>query len=188
MKRFHSALIIILVLSVSVLVMILPTFMTKGISRVELHQELQLPLILNDEKDIKILFFGYAGCVDICTPRLQDLATFYATLDEKTKKRVSLEFLDISRPADANLPDSFAKFFNNNFKGIYLDDTILRTYTKAFRVYFSQSLLDEKEFDHSANLYLVKKNKDKKELRYIYSAYPFDFEQITLDIEELTNE
>ena len=188
MKKVHSSLIIVLVLIVSVLVMILPTFFTKGVSRVELRQELQLPLILNDDKDIKILFFGYAGCADVCTPRLQDLATFYSTLDKETKKRVGLEFLDISLPADKSVTHSFANFFNKNFKGIYLSEDVLRTYTKAFRVYFAQSLLDEREFDHSTNLYLIKKNKNKKELRYIYSSYPFDFKQIILDIEELKNE
>lgn len=186
-KKLYALFIILLVLSVSVLVMIAPSFATKGISRVELSQELQLPLILNDEKDIKLVFFGYAGCTDVCTPRLYDISVFYSSLNEDTKKRLGVEFLDISIPKDETLPDTFAKFFNKNFKGIYLDKSILREYTKAFSVYFASGLLDKTEFDHSNNLYLIQKNKNKKELRFIYHAYPFDFKQIRKDIEELKN-
>ena len=187
-KRIYAALILFFVVATSIFIMILPSFATKGISRISLHQELQLPLILNDEKDIKLVFFGYAGCADICTPRLQDLASFYKELPTATKKRVGVEFLDISIPEDSALPNDFAKFFHKDFKGIYLNKKILRDYTKEFQVFFSQGLFNKKEFDHSTNLYIIKKTKKTKELRYIYTSYPFDFQQITLDIEELTNE
>jgi len=187
-KKLYASLILFSIASISVLIMLAPTFFTKGVSRVSLNQELQLPLILNDTKDIKLIFFGYAGCVNVCTPRLQDLALFYETLGENTKKRVGVEFLDISVPQDIKLPNQFAQYFHKDFKGVYLDELIMREYTKAFRVYFSQSLLDKTEFDHSSNLYLVTKDKDKKSLRYIYTSYPFDFKQIKLDIEELLHE
>lgn len=187
-KKIYAIFIIFLILGVSILVMIIPTFFTKNISRVTLQQELHLPLLLNDNKEITLVFFGYAGCADICTPRLQDIAKFYETLNKETKKRVGVEFLDISIPEDKTLPDSFAKFFNKSFKGIYLDQNILREYTKAFNVYFASNLFDKTEFNHTTNLYLTKKNKNKKKLRFIYTSYPFDFKQIHLDIEELINE
>ena len=187
-KKVYPALIIIFILAVSVLIMILPSFLTKGVSRVELRQELNLPLVLNDDKNIKLVFFGYAGCTTICTPRLQKLSKFYDSLSQKTKDEVGLEFLDISVPADETLPHSFANFFNKDFKGIYLNANEMRDYTRAFNVYFAQSLFDKKEFDHSSNLYIIKKVGDRKELRYVYTAYPFDFKQIKLDIQELQNE
>lgn len=186
-KKLYASLMITLVLVVSVLIMIVPTFFSKNISRIELHQELNLPLLLNDEKDIKLVFFGYAGCADICTPRLQDIDKFYKTLNEDIKQEVGVEFIDISIPQDKTLPDSFAKFFNKDFKGIYLDKDVIREYTKAFSVYFSSGLIDKTEINHTTNLYLIKKSENKKELRFIYTSYPFDFEQIKLDIEELKN-
>ena len=100
--------------------MIIPTLFTDGISRVSINKEFDLPLILNDEKDIKIIFFGYSGCTDICTPRLYAINELYKTLDTKTKKRVGVEFVDISAPYDETMPSKFAKFFNSEFKGIYL--------------------------------------------------------------------
>ncbi len=187
-RKIHAGLIMVLVVVVSIFIMIIPTFFTKGISRTALNKELRLPLILNDKKEVKLVFFGYSGCRDICTPRLYSIDEFYKTLNKETRKRVGVEFLDISVPYDKALPSRFAAFFNPDFKGIYLKQNILREYTKPFDVFFSQSLMDNTEYDHTANLYLLKKTKDKKELRYIYNAYPYDFEQITLDIKELLNE
>ncbi|NOQ30440.1 MAG: hypothetical protein GQ570_04875 [Helicobacteraceae bacterium] len=176
------------VILISVAITILPTFFTTGISRVELKQEFDLPLVLNDKKEIKLIFFGYSGCIDICTPRLISIAKFYSSLSPELKQHVGVEFLDISTPEDKTLPTQFAQYFNSDFKGIYLPKDVLRNYTKIFSVYFSKSLLDETEYDHSSHLYIVKRTGDKKELRYIYNSYPFDFKQIKLDIEELLNE
>lgn len=187
-KKLLPASMLILVVAVSILIMIIPTFFTKGISRVTLNKEVNLPLILNDDKDVKLLFFGYSGCSDICTPRLQSLNNFFETLDADMKKKVGVEFLDISVPNDNDLPSRFAEFFNPNFKGIHLADNVLREYTKAFHVYFSQSLIDKAEYDHTANIYILKKTQNKKELRYIYNSYPYDFKQINLDIKGLLNE
>lgn len=187
-KKVYPLLMFLLVIFISLFIMIVPTFFTKNISRLELKKEVNLPLVLNDTKEVKLLFFGYSGCRDICTPRLDTLSELYNSLDEKSKKRVGVDFIDISVPSDTTLPARFANFFNKEFKGIYLNEETLRTYTKEFQVFFSASLRDKKEFDHTSNLYLVKKSKDKKEIRYIYNAYPYDFKQIKLDIEELLNE
>jgi protein SCO1/2 len=170
------------------LIVIIPTFFTKGVSRLSTDKEVNLPFILNGDKDIELIFFGYAGCSDICTPRLYAINNFYNTLNSKIKEKVIVKFLDISTPYDETLPSRFAQFFNPDFQGVYLAKDVLRDYTKAFNVFFSKSLLDETEYDHTTNLYLLKRNKNTKVIRYIYSAYPYDFKQITLDIEELINE
>ena len=187
-KKLQSASILILVVIVSVLIMVIPTFFTKGISRVSLNKEVNLPLILDDEREVKLLFFGYSGCSDICTPRLQSINTFFEGLDSNMKEQIGVEFLDISVPDDSNLPSRFAEYFNPSFKGIYLNKEVLREYTKPFDVYFSQSLFNNSEYDHTANIYIVKKTQNKKELRYIYNSYPYDFKQIILDIRGLLNE
>jgi protein SCO1 len=187
-KKISAVIMLILVIVVSILIMIIPTFFTKGFSRTSLHKEFVLPLVLNDDKDIKLLFFGYSGCADICTPRMQDISRLYKSLDRGSTKRVGLEFLDISTPDDETLPDRFAHFFDEDFKGIYLDKNILRDYTKVFSVYFSKSLMDKTKYNHTTNLYLIKRSENKKEIRYIYNSYPYNFNQIKLDIEELLNE
>ena len=76
-KKLYASLILLSIVLVSILIMIIPTFFTNGISRVVLHKEINLPLILNDEKDIALVFFGYSGCSDICTPRLYSINEIY---------------------------------------------------------------------------------------------------------------
>ncbi|MBL0708200.1 MAG: SCO family protein [Sulfurimonas sp.] len=168
--------------------MLIPTFFTKNISRVESNKNFSLPLILNTNKDIELVFFGYSGCSDICTPRLYSLNEIYSTLDEDVKEKVGVVFLDISIPKDRELPQRFAKFFNKEFRGVYLDANSLRSYTKVFGIYFAKSLTKDKEYEHTANLYLVKKTDAKKEIRYIYNAHPYDIEQIKEDIGRLSYE
>ncbi len=185
-KSYLAAVIILFVILISIIITIAPTFFTKGVSRVEFHQSIDLPLILNTPKEIELVFFGYAGCTDICTPRLHDIAAWYRS--SAYKDQVQVRFLDISRPYDTFLPELFAASFHQEFIGIYLKDENLREYTKAFSVYFARSFRNKHEFDHTANLYLLKRTKNSKELRYIYSAYPYDFEQIIADIEELIHE
>ena len=188
LKKLLPAFIILFVILISISIMILPTLFTKGVSRVELNKELTLPLILNDTQDIELIFFGYAGCIDICTPRLETLSLFYKELPKSLQKRVNVLFLDISQPLDHTLSQRFSESFHKEFKGIYLKEAILRDYTKAFGVYFSPSLSDSTEFDHTSNLYIVKRTDSKKVLRFVYSAYPYDYEQIRTDIKELIND
>lgn len=170
----------------SISIMILPSFMTKGVSRVKVYKNVNMPLILNSENDIELIFFGYAGCVNICTPRLKDIASWYKK--SPYKNRMQVKFMDISKPKDRSLPDAFAKVFDDDFVGVYLSETLIREYTKMFSVYFAKSFIDENKFDHTTNLYLLKRSKEGKVLRFIYSAYPFDFKQISLDIKEISEE
>lgn len=180
--------LVLLVILVSVLVMALPSFKTKELSRIVLAQEIDLDLILDTDRDIELVFFGYAGCADVCTPRLIDLGKWYALLPEKMRKKVGVKFLDLSVPEQKDLPMEFAQAFHPDFQGVFLSEKELRRYTKAFSVYFSSSLTRQNEFNHTALLYLLKRDDKGKKLRFVYSAYPYDFQQIKSDIEELTHE
>jgi len=187
-QKLTASLLILLVILVSISVVILPTFFTKGVSRVELKQDLELELILDNEHNIELIFFGYAGCRSVCTPRLEDLGKWYSTLPKDVQRHLGLKFLDISMRDEKELPDSFAKAFHEKFEGVFLDKDIIRVYTKAFSVYFSKSLIDDTEIDHTSHLYLVKRSTEGKQLRLIYTAYPYDFKQIKSDIQELIHE
>ena len=188
LKKLLPAVIILFVVFISISVMILPTLFTKGVSQVKLNKELTLPLVLEGTQDVELIFFGYAGCIDVCTPRLESLALFYKEFPISLQKRVNVLFFDISKPLDHTLPQRFSESFYKGFKGVYLKESIIRDYTKAFGVYFSPSLSDSTEFDHTSNLYIVKRTDSKKVLRFVYSAYPYDYEQIRTDIKELIND
>ncbi len=184
----RTLLYIILAILISAAVMVVPTFRSQGISSVKVDKEFTLPLILEDRKDIKLVFFGYSGCDDICTPHLNSIDKLYRRLTPAEQQRVGVEFVDISSPHDVTLPERFARFFNDSFKGIYLKSDEVRKYTRVFGVYFAPSLDGSGSIDHTASLYLVQKRDGRKYLRAIYSAYPYDETGILADIKELTNE
>ncbi len=186
--QIYAIFLILLLFVVSITVIIIPSFVTQNISRHVLHTPINLPLIASNKKEINIIFFGYSGCTKICTPRLMELAKFYESFSQQQKERVGVEFIDISTPSSQELPQKFAASFHKDFQGIYLSQKILREYTKAFNVYFAHSLIQKDEFDHTANLYLVKKIGTNKEIRYMYNAHPYDFKQIHSDIQGLLNE
>ena len=131
-KKFLPLLLIFLVIAVSTLVVILPTFFTKGLSRVELRQDFELDLILDKKNDIELIFFGYAGCINVCTPRLESLGKWYATLPKETQERVGLKLLDLSIPESKDLPNQFAKAFHEKFEGIFLNKDIILAYASGF--------------------------------------------------------
>lgn len=188
-KKVAPIFLILAVISVSILIIILPTFYSKGASHIELNQELDLELVLDAKQDVELVFFGYAGCIDICSPRLDALGKWYATLPLAKQEKIGVRFIDLSVPEDKTLPNTFAKAFHERFIGVFLEKSVLRVYSKAFMVYFAKSLTNDDEIDHSTHLYLVKKDKEgKKILRYIYTSYPYDFTQIQSDIKELINE
>lgn len=187
-SKIARAFFLLLVIGVSVLLMILPAFHSKELSRIPLSQEIELELLLDTKQKIELVFFGYAGCADVCSPRLSDLGSWYDTLSQKTRENLGLKFLDLSVPEQKELPQRFAEAFHKDFTGLYLQQKELRRYSKAFNVYFSSSLTTEGEFNHSAHLYLIKRDEQGKKLRFIYTAYPYDLQQIHSDIEELLHE
>jgi len=189
-KQFSAALAILSVVVVSIFIMILPTFQRSAVSEKEVHRNVNLPIFSHlSSKKVALVFFGYSGCIDICTPRLQALSDFYNGLPKELQKSLTVEFIDISTPDDRTLPARFAQAFNKEFHGHYLSEQEVREYTKPFAVFFSKPLSRYGEFSHSSNLYLLKKtDKGNAIIRYVYSAYPYDFKNLKSAIERLLNE
>ena len=167
---------------------ILPTFGTKDVALIEVEQAVELPLLLDAKEDVELIFFGYAGCLDVCTPRLHNISTWYSALSTKQQAHIGVKFFDLSVPKDETVPDIFAKSFHSDFQGIYLDSNTIRDYTKLFTVYFANSLTRSGEMDHTSHLYIIKRSKEKKELRLIYTAYPYDYDSLNKAVQRLLDE
>ncbi len=187
-KQIYGILLFVLIIIISILVVVAPAFLSEHTAAVKAEQELNLPLILNDDKNIQLIFFGYSTCVDVCIPRLKKLSQLYNSLDKKIKDQVGILFIDISVPADPQQPSKYVRSFNPDFKGLYLNKTAVREYIQAFRVFSSRSLVNKAEYNHSSYLYLVEKKGQKKWLRYIYKTAPYPLEKIKDNIKELIGE
>lgn len=182
-----AAILIVSILLFPILVTISPTFFSKSVARrTVVDKPINLEKVLDTNKSVELIFFGYVGCQYICTPRLEAIASWYERYEKKDALQV--RFINLSALEDTSLANSFAQAFHSSFIGTYLPPHELREYTKNFEVYFAKSLFDEGEMDHSTNLYLLQRNSNEKILKYVYTAYPFDFKMIAQDIKELVNE
>ncbi len=155
-----------------------------------IEKELDAPYLQGSDKDMMLVFFGYVGCVKVCTPILQELDKLYDSKEfAKNKGNVDLMFVNLMPELEPDQPDIFAKSFNPSFKGVYLTQKQLMSLDRELGVYFSKSIGDTAEIDHSDNLYLVEKQKNGTLiLKSIYSMHPLKSETVISDIVKLSKE
>jgi protein SCO1/2 len=187
-NRFVGIALILTLILFSLAIIALPTFFIKDGGRVTIDRTISLPLIDQQDTPLLLLFFGYTGCVDICTPRLQQLGSMISELPADIQQRSKLLFFDVSKPEVAQVSDDFAKSFSDRFEGVPINDGRLDQYTRAFDIYYAPSLSDPYEYDHTPHLYMLKKEKNRYHLRHIYYAYPYNEKQLVSDIKALLNE
>ncbi|EDZ62652.1 periplasmic Cu-chaperone (thioredoxin-fold) [Sulfurimonas gotlandica GD1] len=156
---------------------------TKG--KIEINKELEASYVKSDRKFI-LLFFGYVGCVDVCTPLLEKLNTMHESKEfEAVKEDVEVMFVNLTPEVEKHQPDNFAKVFNKDFKGVYLSRKETLSIDRTFGLFFSRSLSDKTELDHTDFLYLIENASNRQVLKNIYSVHPFNKEKITEDIKQL---
>lgn len=177
------------------MILVIPTvqsllFASHTTGKMIIEKELVAPYLQASDKDMMLVFFGYVGCVKVCTPILQELDKLYDSKEfESNKGRVDLIFVNLMPELEPDQPDLFAKSFNPLFKGVYLTQKQLMSLDRELGVYFSKSIKDTGEIDHSDNLYLVKKQKDGTLiLKSIYSMHPLKSEMLISDIEKMSKE
>jgi len=155
-----------------------------------IEKELVAPYLQGTDKDMMLVFFGYVGCVKVCTPILQELDKLYDSKEfAKNKGNVDVMFVNLMPELEPDQPGIFAKSFNPSFKGVYLTQKQLMNLDRELGVYFSKSIGDTAEIDHSDNLYLVKKQQDGTLiLKSIYSMHPLKSEMLINDIAKLSKE
>ncbi len=162
-------------------------FASHSTGKMSIEKKLEAPYLQSSDKDIMLLFFGYVGCTKVCTPILHQLDEIYdSKAFEPIKKNVDLMFVNLMPELEPNQPDIFAKSFNPSFKGVYLSQKELMHIDRELGVYFSKSIGDAAEIDHSDNLYLVQKQKDGTlRLKSIYSMHPLNRDMLINDISDL---
>lgn len=137
-------------------------------------------------KEYKLVFYGYVGCIKICSPVLENLAKFYAS-NAFAPYRADIDpvFVNLMPEISKEQPDTFAKSFNRDFHGVYLDEKQLLSLDKELSVFFTRTTGDEFEIDHSDFVYLLRQT-DKGELRLIniYHTHPLQEEMILKDLSE----
>ena len=142
-------------------------YTTDGNIRVD--KEVKADFLPKSEKKIILLFFGYYGCGDICTPFLENLSLIYDSKEFLPyQKTVDFYFVNLNPRVKKHEPQDFANYFHKNFKGIYLSQEEIMHIDRNFGLYHAVSLQDKNEITHTDNLYLLERVGEKVVLREYY--------------------
>lgn len=181
---FFILLIFILPLGQSLL------FATHSTGKIEINQKINAPYLQSSQQELILVFFGYVGCVKVCTPILHQLDDLYDSNSFKPyKSSVGFNFINLMPELEPLQPDIFAKSFNPQFRGVYLPQKELMNIDRELGVFFSKNLTAPGEIDHSDNLYLVKREKNGTlALKSIYTMHPLNHDMLINDISELLKE
>jgi protein SCO1/2 len=85
----------------------------------------------------------------------------------------------------AETSDAFAKHFHEDFVGISPEMEELAAVKEEFNIYLAESLTEEGAYDHTAFLFLLKRENGTYRLRYIYTHTPLDETMIAKNIKGL---
>lgn len=158
--------------------------------KITVNKRIEAPYLSENKKKYLLMFFGYVGCVKVCTPILHQLGDFYGSAQfAPLKPYVGFSFVNLMPELEPDQPDFFAKSFNSDFKGVYLDQKELMQIDRQFSLFFAKSISDPGEIDHSDHLYLMERQKGGELiLKNIYSTHPVNGKMIIADIRKLQEE
>lgn len=184
-KKISAALLILATFS-TIFIFLFPSFYSGNpAGKVKKEIFVDFEFLKEEQKPIVMVFFGYVNCPDICVPALTELSQIYKGLD---KNKVSFYFVNLQHSSHPDAVSDYAKSFNKEFKGIYLNyDKILEIVSKLKFVYLP-SAIDRNIIDHSGYLHLFIKSEDEYKQKYLYTTRPFNIEYITKDIKNLQKE
>lgn len=152
------------------------------VGRVQSERSIELDIFQEEDGTVVLMYFGYVGCTTICAPAMYEIDKIYKSIPSK---KVKVYFVNLSDIEDKELPELYAKQFNENFHGIYLDTKALKNLTRKMNIVFANSPVDPTEISHTGYLYLLQKNKDNYQQKYIYTTKPFNLKLIKKDIKNL---
>jgi protein SCO1/2 len=140
------------------------------------------------KKEYMLVFYGYVGCVKVCSPVLDNLNRFYSSDSFiKFEPFVDLIFVNLLPKLSQEQPDQYAKSFNPKFIGVYLTQKELKGIDKELNLYFSNRADDLFELDHSDHIYLIKREKNGNlTLINTYTTHPLNQTLIVDDLSEYT--
>lgn len=152
--------------------------------RIHMHKPIDLPVDSSLLKENTLLFLGYAGCQDICTPKMNEIEKIYSSYAKlSTLDNLSVLFVSLKHDEDAHMVKMFAKSFNSNFIGITISRAAVQKLSRTLNAYYSRSLVDTDTIEHTGSLYLIKKEKDGTTyLKNIYIQAPYNENMIVSDL------
>jgi len=110
------------------------------------------------EGTIRLMFFGFTSCPDICPTTLQKLSGVVENLPAAARKDVKIIFVSVDPGRDT--PERikrYVEFFSDSIIGLTGSEKKLRTLSKRYRTTFGYEAPDEDgnyEVSHSSAIYV----------------------------------
>lgn len=178
-KKILNVFIVFILIILSFMLIFLYPKMFSKTSSVQVDKEIHSSTFQQLGKDFYLVFFGYVGCADVCTPRLYELSNIYKNLQ---KDDIGVIFVNLKENIDNEIANSFAKSFNKNFIAIQPDKKELSILKDDFKVISINSILNDYDINHSAFLYLIKKENNSFKIKRIFTSSRFKIEDIKDEI------
>lgn len=159
----------ILLFSIVLILFYLSSLFSKDLRVIKQNTPIENEFINSFTDEGLILFFGYVGCATVCTPRLKETSLVLNNIPDEVKNKFQFIFINLKYSKYSDQSDLFVKSFNDSFKGYTLTEEKTKKLAREFGSYYSASLLDKNEINHSSNLYFLKKNNTKYILKAIYT-------------------
>lgn len=112
--------------------------------------------------NIRLMFFGFTSCPDICPTTLTKLARVVRNLPEPARKDVKIIFVSVDPERDT--PErikNYVEFFNASIIGLTGSEKNLRELSKRYRTTFGYETPDERgnyDVSHSSAVYVFDRN------------------------------
>lgn len=184
-KAYLIGLLLLFSLAVPLLQSLLFSTKTQGIISIDKTIKADF---LTSEKKYLLVYFGYVGCSDVCTPFLQKLSKLYDSQEfSALKTDTDIFFVNLTPEIQEDLADRFAKFFNKDFTGLHLSKRELYSLDRNFDLFFAQNLSDKTELNHTDNLFLIHNDLDEKRLFSIHFTHPLSSQKLINTMIHLKN-
>lgn len=185
LKRRVYPFVILLGLIIIAPIVLLSLFSTQTEGKLQIYRPIDAPYLRDCDYEYELVFYGYVGCTKVCTPVLEEIGRMYRTVSfASLKPDVGVTFVNLLDSVGPDQPHKFAQGFDPSFRGVYLSTRELMGIDRQLGVYFSKSLTQEGEIDHSDHVYLIRHAKDgTMTLMNIYTTHPLNAELIIHDIQ-----
>lgn len=120
---------------------------------------------------VKVVFFGYTFCPDVCPLTLANMKGVSELLKEN--ERTQTDFVFITVDPDRDTPERLAAYvgaFNPDFYGVHIPEAELTLVKQDYGVYAEKNFLESSQsaadylVDHTAFVYVIDKENNMREI------------------------
>ena len=183
-KKIFGVFLLLFAFSLIILIGMPQLYMGKDAGKITKEDSLALEFLKDEKAKVVLLYFGYAGCETICTPALQEITQIY---EKVNSKNLSVYFINLLESTPEDVVLSFAKYFHEDFHGIYLNSKQLQKLQNEINITFTKSPISQGELNHAGHLYLLQKDDKTYKQKFIYTTKPYNTKLILEDIQRNLN-